>query len=330
MKSKYIIICVLIFAMVLGLCGCSLARPDAGEGVSQQTHDRLIGCYITTEYIDAFDFEAYFEEHAAELVNGGKISPQYELYQNRIYAQMVEEEYTDSDGNTHTTWNYEFPELDGVAYFAPLIEKDGESYTTFQSGEGLQNIHSKLNSTDGGDSVELSATLYVPIDTVNVTEDEFCYYMNPVYQSEDGSVYLVGGSGYWTNLSDSPGVEMTTKLHEEFTQTANGVITEMENSVEIECIAVYVPISATIIQMAKDGVVLSVESFLPEELPEKYAVEEGCEYIIMETHAFGSEGKDVIERKTIAPGTDDYNIFVLVPGDNGFMSMVSSEVLWAE
>ena len=330
MKIKYIIIYSLIFALLLGLCGCSLARPDAGEGNTQQTRDRLIGCFITTEHIDVFDFEAYFEDNVSELVNGGEISPQYGLYQNRIYAQLVEEVFTDSDGNTHTTWNYDFPELEGVAYFAPLIEREGESYTTFQTGEGLQYVHNKVNSTDAGNGIELSGTLYVPIDTVNVTEDEFCYYMNPVYQSEDGSVYLVGGSGYWTNLSDSPGIEMTTKLHEEFTHTANGVTTELTNSVEIECIAVYVPTSVTVIQMAADGVVLSLDSFLPEELPEQYAVEEGCEYIIMETHAFGSDGEDVIERETIAPDTDDYNIFVLVPGDNGFMSMVSSEVLWGE
>jgi len=311
-------------------CRLAAGRPDEAVANGQQVSDRLIGCYITTEHIDAFDFEAYFEEHAAELVNGGEVSPQYELYQNRVYAQLVEEVCTDSDGETHTTWNYAFPELEGVAYFAPLIEREGESYTTFQTGEGLQNIHNRINSTDGGNSIELSATLYVPIDTVNATEEEFCYYMNPVYQSEDGSVYLVGGSGYWTNLGDTPGVEMSTKLHEEFTQTSNGVSTEMVNSVEIECIAVYVPVSVTIIQMAKDGVVLSVESFLPTELPEQYAVEDGCEYIIMETHAFGSEGEDVIERRTIAPDTEDYDIYVLVPGENAFMTMVSSEVLWAE
>lgn len=330
MKTKYIIISVIVFALLLGTCGCSLARTDAG-GEDSGVRDKLIGCYITTEYIDAFDYEAYFEENLSELVNGGEVSPQYELqYQGRVYAEMVEEFYTDSEGNTHSTWNYDFPGLEGVAYFAPYIEKEGESYTTFQTGEGLQGVHNKVNATDYGNAVELSATIYVPIDTVNVTEDEFCYYMNPVYQSSDGSVYLMAGGGYWTNLSDAPGIEMTTKLHESFTQTVNGVSTEMESSVEIECIAVYVPTSVTVIQMAADGVVLKVESFLPRELPEQYAVEEGCQYIIMETHAFDSEGEDVIERTAIAPDTEDQDIFVLVPGENGFMNLVSSEVLWEE
>ncbi len=326
MKSKYIIIYILIFTLLLG--GCSLARPDAGEGDSAG-RDKLIGCFITTEYIDTFDFEAYFNDHASDFVNGGEVVIDNTAdYNGRIYAQMVEEYFTDSMGETHSTWSFEFTGLEGVAYFAPYIEKDGESYTTFVTGEGLQNVHNKVNSTDFGNWAELSARLYVPVDTENeLVGDEFCYYMNPVYQAGDGSVYLVPGSGYASNLT-APGIEMTTKLHEEVSHTTNGVTTELVSSVEIECVAVYVPTSVTVIQMAKDGVVLAVESFLPEELPEEYMPEAGCEYIIMETHAFDSEGNDVIERATIAPDTEDCNIFVLVPGDNGFMSMVISEVLW--
>ena len=331
MKIKYIIIYTLVLALVMSAGGCSLARPDAGEESAAQAADRLIGCFITTEYIDLFDFESYFEDNVSELVNGGEISSQSAMeYQGRIYAELVEEFYTDSKGETHSTWTYKFTGLEGVAYYAPLVEDSEGEYITFETGEGLQKVNNKVNSTDAGYGVELSAALYVPIDTVNVAENEFCYYMNPVYQTSDGSVYLMAGSGYWTNLGDTPGVEMSSKLNEAYSYTVNDVTTEIVNSVEIECIAVFVPVSVTLIRMAKDGVVLGVDSFLPSELPEQYEAGVGCEYIIMETHAFDGQGNDVIERRTIAPGTDDCNIFVLVPGDNGFMSYVTAEVLWNE
>ena len=92
MKNK-IIICFIIAAFALNLCGCQLALPE-GEGTER---DRLIGCFITTEHLDLFDFEAYFNDNAHKLVSGGEITLDGDTaaYRNRIYAELYDETYTD-------------------------------------------------------------------------------------------------------------------------------------------------------------------------------------------------------------------------------------------
>ena len=57
----------LILALALALPGCSMLREDA----SPAQEDRLVGIYITPEYVDTFDLEAYFEDNASSLINGG-------------------------------------------------------------------------------------------------------------------------------------------------------------------------------------------------------------------------------------------------------------------
>lgn len=322
----------LVFALLLGLCGCSLARKDAG-GDHAESRDRLIGCFITTEHIDTGG-QRYFTGYYGNLLEpedmpGVEIG-ENENYNGRIYAEFVEETLTNESGESYVIWNYEFMGLEGIAYFAPHISKGDESYTTFQTGEGLQKVHNKLTSTDSGDHVELSATLYVPIDNENkLMGDEFVYYMNPVYQSADGRVYLTSGSGYAANIT-YPGEVMTTKLDEKYSYSVNGETTETVNSVEISCESVYVPRSLTVIEMGSGGQMLCSQSFLPSGLPEDYVPQEGTEYIILETYALDSEGAEVVERCIIAPGTGDEDIYVLVPGGNGFMAMDSAEVLWDE
>lgn len=83
------LLCLLLATM---LTGCQLARPETVAEV-----DRLIGVYVTLEPLDLFDFEAYFNDHAKELLaGGGEIGPEdAAAYGGRLYA--VQEE-GDTDG----------------------------------------------------------------------------------------------------------------------------------------------------------------------------------------------------------------------------------------
>ena len=56
MKGRGYFLCMTGILMMISLCGCSLAVPDAGmdgEG------DRLIGAVITDDYLDLFDIDQY-------------------------------------------------------------------------------------------------------------------------------------------------------------------------------------------------------------------------------------------------------------------------------
>lgn len=76
---------LLSLCLALALGGCSMLREEAAPA----EEDRLVGIYVTPEYIDTFDFEAYFEDNASQLLSGGggEISAEdAEEYSQRIYA----------------------------------------------------------------------------------------------------------------------------------------------------------------------------------------------------------------------------------------------------
>lgn len=76
---------LLSLCLALALGGCSMLREDAAPA----EEDRLVGIYVTPEYIDTFGFEAYSEDNASQLLSGGgdEISAEdAEEYSQRIYA----------------------------------------------------------------------------------------------------------------------------------------------------------------------------------------------------------------------------------------------------
>ncbi|MBR5489830.1 MAG: hypothetical protein IKV79_01010 [Oscillospiraceae bacterium] len=327
MKNK-LIACFLMAALAIGLCGCRLALPE-GEGTQR---DRLIGCFITTEHLDLFDFEAYFNDNAHKLVSGETMlgANDAEKYRGRLYAEKYEEKYTDSEGVSHTTYNYRFPDLEGIAYFAPTIyESDGGSYVTFQSGEGLSDLKNHLIShNDDTYFTELSATVYAPVDAEEeFTEKEICFYMNPVYQAADGSVYLVGGNGTAMN-SVSAGIIMTTTLSEEYKTTVNGEEKTGGGSVEISFATAYVPVLLRVIEMDGKGNVLNFAAIAADELPESYEPNKDASYIITESVSYDAAGEEVVQRSIIEPGNGKDDLYILVECENGYLVEDYCEVMW--
>ena len=55
-----------VIFMAFTASGCTLAVPEAG---TDGNGDRLIGAFITSEYLDLYDMEGYLNDHAASLMN---------------------------------------------------------------------------------------------------------------------------------------------------------------------------------------------------------------------------------------------------------------------
>ena len=68
MNKKVTVTC-LALALLVSLCGCQLAQP---EGSNSSKADRLVGVFVTTEYLDLYDADAYLEEYLKN--NAGSIS----------------------------------------------------------------------------------------------------------------------------------------------------------------------------------------------------------------------------------------------------------------
>ena len=107
--KRYICLLAILTAIAALLCGCSLARSDMDA--SAASRDRLIGVYITTEYIDLFDLEGYIGANASALSGGSIGEADAAQYNGRLYAELVDERYV-------------FPGVDGFAFFMATTEHE--------------------------------------------------------------------------------------------------------------------------------------------------------------------------------------------------------------
>lgn len=279
----------LIFALALMLPGCSLLRED-GEPADA---DRLVGVYITENYIDSFDFEAYVQDNASSLSGGsGEISREDAAkYTRRIYAEMT-------DGKTR------FP-IEGIAFIAARYEKDGESCTGSDYGDKLADVHLSINVSDDMETTVLTGKLFADSGAGHMSA-----YCNPVYQQADGRVYLVPGEGVSANMGS-----MTHSLSESCESAKKGergygmdITLEVEGRRPSEKLAVLL--------YSAEGALLSRTEYAPEEMPEEISAE-GAAWAVFEDYTADYSGEPQVIRQLIAAGSDEGFLSLhLEPGES--------------
>lgn len=278
----------LIFALALMLPGCSLLRED-GEPADA---DRLVGVYITENYIDSFDFEAYVEDNASSLSGGGEISREDAAkYTRRIYAEIT-------DGKTS------FP-IEGIAFIAARYEKDGESCTGSDYGDKLADVHLSINVSDDMETTVLTGKLFADSGAGHMSA-----YCNPVYQQADGRVYLVPGEGVSANMGS-----MTHSLSESCESAKKGergygmdITLEVEGRRTSEKLAVLL--------YSAEGALLSRTEYAPEEMPEEISAE-GAAWAVFEDYTADYSGEPQVIRQLIAAGSDEGFLSLhLEPGES--------------
>lgn len=278
----------LILAIALMLPGCSLLREE-GEPADA---DRLVGVYITENYIDSFDFEAYVQDNASSLSGGGEISREDAAkYTRRIYAEIT-------DGKTS------FP-IEGIAFIAARYEKDGESYNGSDYGDKLADVHLSINVSDDMETTVLTGKLFADSGAGHMSA-----YCNPVYQQADGRVYLVPGEGVSANMGS-----MTHSLSESCESAKKGergygmdITLEVEGRRPSEKLAVLL--------YSAEGALLSRTEYAPEEMPEEISAE-GAAWAVFEDYTADYSGEPQVIRQLIAAGSDEGFLSLhLEPGES--------------
>lgn len=278
----------LILVLALMLPGCSLLREE-GEPADA---DRLVGVYITENYIDSFDFEAYVQDNASSLSGGGEISREDAAkYTRRIYAEVV-------DGKTS------FP-IEGIAFIAARYEKDGESCTGSDYGDKLADVHLSINVSDDMETTVLTGKLFADSGAGHMSA-----YCNPVYQQADGRVYLVPGEGVSANMGS-----MTHSLSESCESAKKGergygmdITLEVEGRRPSEKLAVLL--------YSADGALLNRTEYAPEEMPEEISAA-GAAWAVFEDYTADYSGEPQVIRQLIAAGSDEGFLSLhLEPGES--------------
>ena len=300
MKIKRSLSALLAVIVALSLYGCQLAREDADGSAGK---DRLIGVFVTREYLDLFDMDGYLNDNLQNL-SGGEISldGSSEQYQGRLYAALQDRTLTSDTGEESTTQEYVFPGVEGISYFAARIPatEESESYITTSSDEAVSDGLLSMNYSDTEDKITLDGTIYL----ANLSGNYSCY-INPVYQSEDGSVYAVSGDG----MEMCGGAGMSQTLEEKTAVTENGVSKTVISSIKISIETLCPPEKIVILQMDKNSEIVSRQEYTPGELPEMLKTETVTVYILEETYSHDASGGEVVTRKLYSPQDDILSAF---------------------
>lgn len=303
MKRNIIITtCVLISALMLGLSGFTLAQPE----LDKTNDDKLIGVYITTDYLDLFDFEAYLNDNLdtftdVQLVVDGETSK----YQGRLYATTIDNQYV-------------FEGADGIPLFYHTVVDENGTYSSVTGGEKISDGHTSISNTDDGVSIALEGTIYAA-----PTKDIVTYYINPVYQSVDGRIYVVSGSGISFDNDGAEGGAFSQILDSTTTVTENGASKTYSISVKTSISLKHPPVSHSILQFDSEGIIISIETYLPGKLPQEISPDSNCSYIILESKTKENTTRTLYQK-------DDTTLESFYLGDDSILVIQFTTLEWVE
>lgn len=280
---------VALLLTVVFLSGCQLAKDgDATQGGNPIVNkDRLIGVYITTEHVN---LEVW--EQPADLETPPRL--------NAVLKSVAHKNPETGESSEHE--EYVFEEVKGMAFYAAKMPSpDGQDFYTSSVGDeaiGNTNIH--LNVADEGETITLEGTIYIGIHPTATP----VFYMNPIYQTPSGEVYLLAGSGFSfnANLDGSSGSQT---LDESTSQTENGQTKTYTAKLKMTYEVHIIPQRVTLLEMSAAHEKLKTHDFQVSDLPQELVLSDETAYLIAETWSTNGDGVETATR-TILEADQEY------------------------
>ncbi len=318
MKIKQWLAVLLVVPCILSLTGCQLAS----ENTIENTKDRLTGVLITYEYLDLFDYDGYLKGNASGISGGDiQVDGDSEQYRGRLYAILKEQVLTNEDtGEETVVKEYVFEDVEGFAYFAFKDSSNGA--VNSRSDEAISDGNSSFFSSDDEDKITFEGSIY----TAPGNNGAITYYINPVYQSNDGSIYAMSGSGF--SMDASKGASYSQTLNETATVTENGTNKKSSISIKLSFVTMFQPEKIVLLQMNSDSAILSKDEYAPGEVPETLTPKADTNYIVAETYKSDSAGTVHVTRE-LYDRQDEYLYTFFCRYDN-ICIKTGTQLEWAE
>lgn len=293
MNKKVICVICLLLAAMMSLSACQLAVPDAENPGGVEKYDQLMGVLITKGPMEEFDPLALIEDG------------EYTEYtdDSRVYGTVSEDE-----GGI-----YKFGDIEGTVLV--LHEVDENCYGFRLSGGPVSDINHSVNAFEEGAKHKIEGRVWVSADA-----EEVILYMNPIYQTPDGRVYVMSGEGSY--FDPRGGYECTESLSGETTRKENGETYIFSVRVEITVIAAAADETVTVIQMNENGEEIKRETFLADNMPEEFTTQAGTACLLVRCSGGGSD-----RWETVQP--DDDGIRVTQKYDETFCTSHVVPVRWS-
>ena len=285
MKIRKLAVSILLMSIVaMQLAGCQLAKTPVSGG--NAVEDRLVGVFITTDYIDLFNAEEYF----VDKMNGKDVD--MEDYRGRLYATPVG---TELITNSHTgeseelVTEYEFEGVEGIKYIA-IHEEDvagmGYSSSCFDAPlawtKESTGVHDYDTHSEYG--LKLESELFL-------SKTGMMLHINPIYKTAEGDIYAVNGSSCVVNTGGE-GYSFNNKS----VRTVNGFEETYSSTVSVAMTLVDTSEEMTFIFMDADSKEVSRATYKSSEMPDDIKMVNGAEYIIVESAGTDEDGNAIIVR----------------------------------
>lgn len=269
--NKRHMLALLVAIMLCTMTGCSLAVEGAGAESSMGS-GRLIGVFVTREYINMHEIG----EVITDIEDSGK-----------VYATVKK-----NNSENPSDWEVDFEGIEGYAFFHPTYHMPDGSFSMISGADKVCDVNQHLNVSDEGESVRLSGTIYALIEK----EKEHVLYANPVYQTEDGEIYLTQGNG--VHMS-SLGPLMKITLEEEITLEEAGKTKSYTGAVELSYeVLNAVPTSIRFHFMNEKLEILHTESYVAGAVPSEVNAEEDAVCVVVETEwEDGTVSRELVEKE---------------------------------
>ena len=337
-KNRLTLIILAATAIIALGVGLIFKPARAKEPKVKSPESRLIGVFITKDYVDTFNVEAYINDNPDILVSRETTVSLEESskYHNRIYAKK-----TNPDSNDYSIHDYYFEGFEGIRCFTVSLNKPrpvpnsptgeiDEAYMTHISisdAECSSSRHYEDGKSENGSynpqlcESELNCFIYA---FPTGDDSPVGMYCNPVYQDKDGEVYMTGGECILA-ASDESSVGMTLRstMTEKYEETSSsGESLKEEITVNAELKIVSPAVNYTFSQYDSAGKLINSESFTTKDMPSEIKLLRDCNYAVVTETTENGETKHTLTDKE----TSDFAYYVA--SEKSFADKKTCSLIW--
>lgn len=317
-------------AFLAGLCillsGCARLASEEGQ---ENSADKLIGVFVTRQYVDTLTGD---QADIEGLVENGRVYGSIERGNGGLHFCFGELE-----GLSLGCVTADSPK-DAYAYDAIYYSGDIGSITEYLSdgisevSNGISDKGATLSGTIYFDASRIGSTVHYDTDEwkelydeseitvyevvdddgedagydLMVDGEELLFYLNSVYQTGDGSVYLVPGTGVNGMVDGTTGMSVS----EDRTVTENGKETAESIEFKVEIKAAVCADRVAFRDYTEAGELLQTQEYGIDELPEELSLKKDRAYtLVTETRKDGS-----LYYELIRIGDEETSVFI--PSEN--------------
>ena len=293
MKTKSILllfISILCISFLFGVTGTVTLATEETSTIEEtiQEKDKLIGVFVTKEYLNLFDINKYIVENAEKLTDETILNAeQTATYETRLYAKKSE----------NATEKITFDGIEGFLHYFTKKEDTYGSYTSHYCDKGISNGHMDIKNSDNDSHIFLDGTIYL-----STQGSIHGLYYNPVYQTTNGEIYVLSGTGhFYESELNTEGLSNTVTFEDTRSYTKEDNTIEEYTKITLSCEYEHKSTCIVLTQMNNNYQIVKQQNYAPEKMPNEIILEDKTCYLIVETIKMDLNGNDVHSYELLQP-----------------------------